>query len=248
MALTCRQCGVIGSVVDTICRSCGVVLTNGSMPAISNPGPIASYDNNPNLGQPQNWNSPNNNQYNQYNPYPNNPNNGNWQNQYQNNQNNLPSWQHQPQQPNSNWVNPSNPNSYQQDPYSQPQTYPQYPQQFQSPIQSPTPQPQMPPMQMQRWPNPAQAHWGQPQQQVFIVNSVHPMGIYQERKSPALSVLLSFLLTGAGQLYNGQAAKGLLMLGACVVLWGFLLGWVVTLWSIYDAYITAKKINSGQRV
>ncbi len=240
MALTCRQCGVIGSVVDTICRSCGTVLTNGSMPAINNPGSITYYDNNSMPAQPpQPWNSNN-----QYNTYPNNGQNG--QNQYQNN--NLPSWQGQPQQqPNlGNPVYPQQQYPQQQYPYQSPVPQQQYPQQ-QYPYQSPVPQQQAPPMQMQKWSGQAQSSWGQPQQ-VFIVNNVHPMGLYQERKSPGLSVLLSFLLTGAGQLYNGQVAKGILMLGTCVILWGFLLGWVVTLWSIYDAYITAKKINSGQRV
>ncbi len=242
MALTCRQCGVIGSVVDTICRNCGTVLTNGLMPAINNPGSIAYYDGNHMPGQtPQSGNNSNG----QYNPYPNNG--QNWQNQYQNN--NLPSWQGQSQQP--NWSNPVYQQQYPQQQYPQ-QQYPQqqypqqqYPQQ-QYPQQSQAQQ-QVPPTQMQKWSGQAQSPWGQPQQ-VFIVNNVHPVGLYQERKSPGLSVLLSFLLTGAGQLYNGQVAKGILMLGTCVILWGFLLGWVVTLWSIYDAYITAKKINSGQRV
>lgn len=235
MALTCRQCGVVGSVIDTICRGCGTVLTNGSMPVINNPGSIASYNNNP-QNQPPQWNQPNNNQYNS----PHN-NNQNWQNQYQNNNyqnNNVAPWQGYQNQPPANL---NNPYPYQQNPYSQGQN-------LQNPYQV-LPQTQQPPqMQMQRWSSP-QANWGQPQgQQVFIVNNVHPMGLYQERKSPALSVVLSFLLTGAGQLYNGQVGKGLLMLGACVVMWGFFLGWVVTLWSIYDAYSTAKKINSGQRV
>jgi TM2 domain-containing membrane protein YozV len=254
MALNCRQCGVIGSVVDTICRNCGTVLTNGAMPVINNPGSIA-FNNNPNPSQQQPLHPNSYPSNNQYNFQPKNsgwqsPQNSNYQNSNYSNNNNQNNNYQNPYYQTNNQPYQNQPPSW-QDMSSYQQGYQNQPNQTQSHTQYPYPpnyQPQHPQMQMQRWTNP-QANWGQPQnQQVFIVNGVHPTNLYQERKSPALSVLLSFLLTGAGQFYNGQAGKGLLMLGSCIILWGFFLGWVVSLWSIYDAYNTSKKINSGQQV
>ena len=63
-------------------------------------------------------------------------------------------------------------------------------------------------------------------------------------KSAGVALLLSFLLCGAGQMYNGQVAKGFLMLFGCVVLWFMLLGWIIAIWSWIDAYQTAKKMNA----
>lgn len=229
MALKCKQCGVMGSVVDTICRNCGVALTN-SMPAINN----FSYNSNPN-NVPSQWNGSN---------YP-----QSWQPQ---NQNNLPPWQGQYTQPPQPWVNQAQPYPPQiQQQYPYPLQIPQQvsqPYPLQIPQQVPSSQSMHPQMSLQRWSPPPNA-WGQPQpQQVFIINNVHPAPVYQERKSPAGAALLSVLLTGCGQLYNGQVGKGLLMLGACIFLWSFMLGWVISIWSIVDAYSTAKKMNSGQQV
>jgi len=63
-------------------------------------------------------------------------------------------------------------------------------------------------------------------------------------KSPTLAAFLSFLIVGSGQLYNGQPVKGILMFISCVLLWCVLLGWIVNIWSILDAYKTAEKINA----
>jgi TM2 domain-containing membrane protein YozV len=62
-------------------------------------------------------------------------------------------------------------------------------------------------------------------------------------KSPGIALLLSFVFVGAGQLYNGQIAKGILMFLGCVVLWFALLGWIINIWSWIDAYSTAKAMN-----
>lgn len=62
-------------------------------------------------------------------------------------------------------------------------------------------------------------------------------------KSPGIALLLSLLICGVGQMYNGQVAKGILMLIGCVLLWFVLLGWIVWIWSMIDAYTTAKKMN-----
>ena len=62
-------------------------------------------------------------------------------------------------------------------------------------------------------------------------------------KSPGIALLLSLLICGVGQMYNGQVGKGILMLVGCIMLWFILLGWVVWIWSMVDAYQTAKRMN-----
>ena len=64
-------------------------------------------------------------------------------------------------------------------------------------------------------------------------------------KSAALAAVLSFLFVGAGQLYNGQVGKALLMFVGTVLAWLILLGWIVQIWAIVDAYTTANRINRG---
>jgi len=99
------------------------------------------------------------------------------------------------------------------------------------------------------------------------------------KKEPALALLLSLvgglvsgLLIGLGQIYNGQVKKGIILCVSHAVAWaviiivyllvGFLtlgLGFIVCipifaapflLWcyAMYDAYITADKINKGEPV
>lgn len=66
---------------------------------------------------------------------------------------------------------------------------------------------------------------------------------YAREKSPVVALVLSLLLAGVGQFYNGDAKKGALMLvvalvGA-VVTAGF--GYfAVMLWSVFDAYQVAS--------
>ena len=62
-------------------------------------------------------------------------------------------------------------------------------------------------------------------------------------KSPGIALLLSLLICGVGQMYNGQVGKGILMLIGCIALWFVLLGWIVWIWSMIDAYSTAKQMN-----
>lgn len=64
-----------------------------------------------------------------------------------------------------------------------------------------------------------------------------------EPKSAGLALVLSLLIVGLGQLYNGQVGKGILMFFGCIFLWFILLGWIINIWSIVDAYQTAKKMN-----
>jgi len=62
-------------------------------------------------------------------------------------------------------------------------------------------------------------------------------------KSPGVALLLSFFICGAGQMYCGRVGKGILMLIGCIALWIILLGWTIWIWSMIDAYATAKDMN-----
>jgi TM2 domain-containing membrane protein YozV/Tfp pilus assembly protein PilE len=64
-------------------------------------------------------------------------------------------------------------------------------------------------------------------------------GIKKSELSPALAAILSFIIAGLGQIYNGQVWKGLLI---------FLTSWLLFPWiiGIFDAYFVAKKINEGK--
>jgi TM2 domain-containing membrane protein YozV len=69
-------------------------------------------------------------------------------------------------------------------------------------------------------------------------------------KSSGLAAVLSFFITGLGQIYNGQIFKGLVLIAIQAVnvfLMWFLIGWVtyflVWVWGMYDAYSTAERIN-----
>lgn len=72
------------------------------------------------------------------------------------------------------------------------------------------------------------------------------------KKSEALSLILSLLLPGLGQIYNGQTTKGVVMLVAAILIAIFgvipiipLIAYIV-LWfyGMYDAYTTAKEYNA----
>lgn len=74
-------------------------------------------------------------------------------------------------------------------------------------------------------------------------------------KNPWIAALLSFIISGAGQIYNGQLGKGILAF-ICVTL-TMVLGimgnqistvFSIILWIVWicDAYTTAQKINRGE--
>ena len=76
---------------------------------------------------------------------------------------------------------------------------------------------------------------------------------YVEKKSTGIAAVLSFVLPGIGQIYNGQIGKGILfviitfiLVLSTVVLVGFILGPLFWIYNIYDAYSTAEKINAGK--
>lgn len=50
-----------------------------------------------------------------------------------------------------------------------------------------------------------------------------------------IAALASFFIPGLGQLLQGKLIRALVMFVLAAVLWWFLLGWVIHLWSILDA-------------
>lgn len=79
--------------------------------------------------------------------------------------------------------------------------------------------------------------------------------VVKQKKNPSTAVALSLLLMGAGQIYNGEVGKGVILLGLAffgsiimVYLFG-ILGWIfiglLWIYNLADAYTTAKKINLG---
>jgi TM2 domain-containing membrane protein YozV len=82
------------------------------------------------------------------------------------------------------------------------------------------------------------------QQQVY---TPQPVAV-REEKNVAAATILSVLFPGAGQAYNGQALKGA---GLLIVTWVaymllIIVGVILSVFVIYDAYITAQKMNKGE--
>lgn len=50
-----------------------------------------------------------------------------------------------------------------------------------------------------------------------------------------IAALASFFIPGLGQLLQGRLIKAAIMFVLAAVLWWFLLGWIIHLWSILDA-------------
>lgn len=74
-----------------------------------------------------------------------------------------------------------------------------------------------------------------------------PVVPYIRRKEPGIALLLSFLVPGVGQIYNGDVGKGIaFMLGFFLLVW-FVIGWGFWIWAMVDAYQSATNINLGRR-
>lgn len=70
-------------------------------------------------------------------------------------------------------------------------------------------------------------------------------------KSAGLAAVLSFFISGLGQIYNGQILRGLIIIVVQVIngaLTTILIGWIplaiVWVWAIIDAYREAEKVNA----
>ncbi len=69
-------------------------------------------------------------------------------------------------------------------------------------------------------------------------------------RSPVLAAILSLILSGLGQIYNGQITKGVIFIVIQLInaaLTAVLIGWIlmpiVGLWAMIDAYLVAKSNN-----
>jgi hypothetical protein len=99
-----------------------------------------------------------------------------------------------------------------------------------------------------------QAWWEQgvqPQAGAMVLASNHNLpatmqDLEQPEHQPGMALLLSLILCGTGQIYNGEVSKGIMMMALCFLLWFVLLGWVVHIWSIVDAVVVAERINRRQ--
>ena len=69
-----------------------------------------------------------------------------------------------------------------------------------------------------------------------------------ERKNPGLAAVLSVILPGVGQIYNGDFLRGIFWLIITPGFWigsGGLLGWVCHVIAAYTAHRRAKDKNRG---
>lgn len=67
---------------------------------------------------------------------------------------------------------------------------------------------------------------------------------YAEGKNPTTALILSLLLSGLGQFYNGDTKKGIVMLVAGLLGWaltGGLLSIAIWIWGMIDAYQVASQ-------
>jgi len=58
-----------------------------------------------------------------------------------------------------------------------------------------------------------------------------------------IAALASFFIPGLGQLLQGKLIRALVMFVLAAVLWWFLLGWVIHLWSIIDAALYKRPVE-----
>lgn len=57
-----------------------------------------------------------------------------------------------------------------------------------------------------------------------------------------IAALASFFIPGLGQLIQGRLGMAIVMFVLAIVLWIFLLGWAVHLWSIIDAALWKPRV------
>jgi TM2 domain-containing membrane protein YozV len=65
-----------------------------------------------------------------------------------------------------------------------------------------------------------------------------------KKKSPTLAVILSLLIPGLGQIYLGRIGKGILFFILTILLSLVLVGFIVWIFNVYDAYKTAEEYNN----
>lgn len=81
------------------------------------------------------------------------------------------------------------------------------------------------------------------------------MQFMEQRKTPAVAILLSFIVSGAGQIYNGEVGKGIGMIVAYIICWAasalvlpiFILI-ALWIWGMVDANTKAKEFNDALKL
>ncbi len=71
----------------------------------------------------------------------------------------------------------------------------------------------------------------------------------QPKKNPGLATVLSFVVPGVGQIYDGAFLRGIFWLIVTPGFWigsGGTLGWICHLVSAYTAYDYAERLNRGE--
>lgn len=68
-----------------------------------------------------------------------------------------------------------------------------------------------------------------------------PVVVQEPSRSPEVAALFSAVLPGLGQMYNNQVGKGLAFLGATILGWVALVGWVFHIWSVIDAFQEGRR-------
>lgn len=75
-------------------------------------------------------------------------------------------------------------------------------------------------------------------------------GYIMAEHSPILAAILSAIVIGLGQVYNGEVGKGVILFVAAIIsaiLWFFVIGilFSIIIWgyAVYDAYTTAERIR-----
>ncbi len=62
-----------------------------------------------------------------------------------------------------------------------------------------------------------------------------PMAEGQGSAGNVIAALASFFIPGLGQLIQGRVLAAILFFVAAAILWFFLLGWIIHLWSVLNA-------------
>jgi TM2 domain-containing membrane protein YozV len=82
----------------------------------------------------------------------------------------------------------------------------------------------------------------------LIEDAVEKRG--EAMRNPIVAAILSLIVAGLGQIYNGQIGKGVIFIIIQLIngaLTAVLIGWIllpiVGLWAMIDAYMTAKRNN-----
>jgi TM2 domain-containing membrane protein YozV len=59
-----------------------------------------------------------------------------------------------------------------------------------------------------------------------------------------IAAVCSFFIPGLGQLVQGRLGMAIIQFVLAIVLWIFLLGWAIHLWSIVDAALWKPRVTS----